>query len=234
MKHWSIRMKMTLFFAAALIVIVLATFLTMRLISASVLRATARKYLLESVNANADEVLYIRSMAQARDTIGGDIFIEYDGGYLEIDDDFLDIINDVHTALYTGDGTLLYGTNPLARQMDGQAFADNAMRRLRVNGIQYEIYERKMTIEGTDALWLRGVMPMTERTAARYHARGIGAVAGTDPACGDRFLSADRQDADTAQEYRKDGGGDLRRYGFETPHCARGTGRRGTPSCGHL
>ena len=152
---------MTLFFAAALIVIVLATFLTMRLISASVLRATARKYLLESVNANADEVLYIRSMAQARDTIGGDIFIEYDGGYLEIDDDFLDIINDVHTALYTGDGTLLYGTNPLARQMDGQAFADNAMRRLRVNGIQYEIYERKMTIEGTDALWLRGVMPMT-------------------------------------------------------------------------
>ncbi|MBQ4416494.1 MAG: HAMP domain-containing protein, partial [Butyrivibrio sp.] len=166
MKHWSIRVKITVMFAASLVVIVLATFLLVQLISASVLSKTAREYLLASVDANSDAVYYTDDPENAErdaESEGSDIRIEYGKGFLIIDKDFLDVINDVYTALYSEDGVLLYGMNPIARQMEGNAFTGMVVRRMRVDGTQYEIYEREITVYGADGLWLRGVMPLTTR-----------------------------------------------------------------------
>ena len=166
MKHWSIRVKFTVMFASSLIVIVLATFLLVQLISASVLSKTAREYLLASVDANSDAVYFTDdpvSTGQNDGTAESDIRIEYGKGFLIIDKDFLDVINDVYTALYSAEGVLLYGMNPIARQMEGSAFTGTVVRRMRVDGTQYEIYERQITVYGADDLWLRGVMPLTTR-----------------------------------------------------------------------
>ena len=166
MKHWSIRVKFTVMFASSLIVIVLATFLLVQLISASVLSKTAREYLLASVDANSDAVYFTddpESTGQNDGTAESDIRIEYGKGFLIIDKDFLDVINDVYTALYSAEGVLLYGMNPIARQMEGSAFTGTVVRRMRVDGTQYEIYERQIAVYGADDLWLRGVMPLTTR-----------------------------------------------------------------------
>ena len=176
MKHWSIRFKITVMFATSLILIVLATFLLVFFISKSVLSKTSRDYLLDSVDANIDAVDYVtnRNDEKNRDKFaGGDIRIAYKSGYLIIDEDFLDVINNVYTALYTEDGVLLYGMNPIARQMEGTAFTGNMMRRMTVDHINYEIYERRIEVEGTEGLWLRGVMTMTTLSEQ------LSAIAGT-------------------------------------------------------
>lgn len=161
MKHLSIRLRITVMFAASLVVIVLMTFLLIRVISASVLSKNAREYLIASVNANSDAVAFVKSRSEDREHAEfaeGDIRISYQGGLLVIDEDFLDVINDVYTALYSGDGTLLYGMNPIARQLGGAVFTGNSVRQMTVENTRYEIYERQIFVDGADDLWLRGVM----------------------------------------------------------------------------
>lgn len=175
----SIRFKITVLFAVSLIVIVLATFLLVRMISESVLSKTSREYLIASVDANVDAVAYVEDEedeAERDEFSGGDIRISYGGGYLIIDEDFLDVINNVYTALYSTDGSLLYGMNPIARRMEGDAFTGTVVRRMTVDKTRYEIYERRISVAGTGDLWLRGVMPMTSQSEQLQAITRISAV----------------------------------------------------------
>ena len=178
MRGRSIRFKITALFAVSLIVIVLATFLLVRIISESVLSKTSREYLRASVDANVGVVAFAadEDKDEGDEFAGGDIRIAYQGGYLIIDEDFLDVINNVYTALYTKDGVLLYGMNPIARNMEGITFTGNVMRRMTVEKTRYEIYERVIHVEGTDDLWLRGVMTMTTQSEQLQAITRIAAV----------------------------------------------------------
>ena len=174
----SIRFRITALFAVSLILIVLATFLLVRLISESVLSRTARDYLLASVDANLDAVAFVTDdeRKDGDEFAGVDVRIAYGDGYLIIDEDFLDVINNVYTALYTKDGVLLYGMNPIARQMEGNAFTGTVVRRMTVEKTRYEIYERSIPVEGTEDLWLRGVMSTTTLEGQLHAITRIAAV----------------------------------------------------------
>ena len=163
MKKKSIRFKLTLWFCAALALVVGLTFAAVRIASSTVLRATIRDYLIGAVEENIDKIGYSAEPGE----VEGDINIPYSGGALHIDSGFMDIMNDVFTALYTDDGTMLYGENPLAKKTSEISFSGTRLWNIKVDGERYDIYDRDLNIKLSDGqeLWIRGIVPETRSTA---------------------------------------------------------------------
>ena len=158
MKNLSIRLKITLWFAVALFVIVAITYVVILTVSNQVIQKTIRDTLLHTVEDNVDEVEFYTDISQVDIANSVDHFIMYNSGYFEVDDDFLDEVNDVYTALYLSDGTLMYGENPLAVALADLEFSDSEIRERTVNGELYYILDRHLTQKGLEDLWLRGVV----------------------------------------------------------------------------
>lgn len=154
----SIRLRITLWFCIAMVIIVAATYYIVLFVSENVIQKTVRDSLIQTVENNVDEVEFFETL-QALDQIGDvDHFLYYNTGYLEIDDDFLNRVNDVCTALYVFDGSLVYGENPIAKETSGISFADSKVQTITVQGTVYYVFDRKLTKDGLQGLWLRGVV----------------------------------------------------------------------------
>ena len=164
MKRLSIRFRITFWFTAALILVVLFTYVAIFFVSDQILQKTIRDNLIEIVEDNVDEVEFYQSIADVNLSDDVDHFIRYGEGYLEIDDDFLDAVNQVYTALYQEDDVLLYGENPISRQVSGVGFADGHVQHIHVDDRKYYIFDRKLTEDGLEELWLRGVVSEEQGT----------------------------------------------------------------------
>ena len=158
MKHLSIRFKITFWFTAALIVVSLFTIFIVLSVSDQIIQKTIRDNLIETVEHNVDEIEFYASLDDLSLSSDVDHFVEYDGGYLEVDDDFLDEVNQVYTALYRADSSLLYGENPISKEVSGLKFIDSQMQNITVDGTVYYIFDRKLTANGLDGLWMRGIV----------------------------------------------------------------------------
>ena len=100
MGRFSIRLKITIWFTAALVVIVLFAYLMIFVVSRQILIKTIQDSLVETVENNVDEIEYFSGMDEIRTDADIDYLIDYRKGYLEIDDDFLSKVNEVYTGLY--------------------------------------------------------------------------------------------------------------------------------------
>lgn len=158
MKSLPIRLKITLWFAAALIMAVAFTFAAVLGVSNQVIQKTIRDNLITTVAHNVDEVEFFPTLADALLTNDVDVFLPFGDGFLEVDDDFLDEVNHVYTALYFQDGTFLYGENPIAAETATLAFADSQVQTLTVSGTAYYIFDLRLTARGLEGLWMRGVV----------------------------------------------------------------------------
>ena len=147
MRCLSIRFKITFWFTAALILVVLFTYVAVFFVSDQILQKTIRDNLIETVEDNVDEVEFYQSIANVDLNADVDHFIEYGDGYLEIDDDFLDAVNQVYTALYHEEGALLYGENPISRDMASIGFVDGHIQHIHVADRKYYIFDRQLTEE---------------------------------------------------------------------------------------
>lgn len=165
MKHWTIRLKITLWFAAALILVVGLTFVVVFAASRQVIQKAIRDNLVETVSRNVVEVEYHAQIDETALEDQTKHFVRYEGGFLELDDAFLDEVNQVYSALYLDDGTLLYGENPIARDTASLAFADNQLQNITVAGVRYYVYDAKPAQEGMEQLWLRGVVSEVQGVA---------------------------------------------------------------------
>ena len=158
MKRSSLQWKLTLWFSAALVLMAVLTFIVVFFVSHSVLQKQLRTELIHTVEDNVDEVEFYRSIAQMNQDGDTDHYIRYGVGYLEIDDDFLDQVNGMTTALYHENGSLLYGENPIAAA-GMLAFEDGVCRTVRVRGETWYIFDRRLEQNTLRDLWLRGAVP---------------------------------------------------------------------------
>lgn len=158
MKGLSIRAKITLWFALAMVILAGLTLGSVWMISDNVVQKNIKDTLVETVSDNVDEVEYYSKREDADPDGDKDIYIQYKDGFLEIDDDYLDHMNGIYTTLYKKDYTLLYGENPIAQATGELAFSDNRLQTLRYEGTTYYIYDRLLKGEGTEELWLRGIV----------------------------------------------------------------------------
>lgn len=166
MRNKSIRFKIMIGFTIMLLITAGLTFLISRFASSVVLRGTIRNYLIGMVEENTNKIAYVEPKEKPEATVGS-MFIEYGDGYLQIDNDFLDKINDVHAALYESDGSMIYGENPLEKHINDTGFAASRIWSIKVNGEQYDIYDRQLNIETPDGstLWIRGILSRTNSVA---------------------------------------------------------------------
>ena len=134
MRNISVRLKITGWFFLILALMVALTFVTILYVSGTVMQKTIRDTLIETVEHNADEFDYMESPVEEGTAQEGDLSIEYGEGYLVVDDDFLDRINEISTALYRGDGTLVYGENPIYMATADMAFKDTHIQKIEVDG----------------------------------------------------------------------------------------------------
>ena len=164
MKKLTIRTKITLWFSAVLVLIAALAVVAVMMISNSVIQKGVQDSLIEMVEENVDEVEFHRNLPYSDWQEGDDLYMEYREGYLEIDDDFLKRMNGIYTLLYNQEGNLLYGENPIARETEGYLFRDAVVQTVRVEGIRYYIYDRALSGDGVENLWLRGLVPETQGT----------------------------------------------------------------------
>ncbi|MCD8011459.1 MAG: HAMP domain-containing histidine kinase [Lachnospiraceae bacterium] len=162
LRDTSIRTKITLWFSAALVLVIILTYFVILSASWQVIRKTIHDNLIETVTHNIDEVEYYTSLDAENQNNEVDYYVSYGDGFLEIDDDFLDEVNEVHTSLCQSDGTLIYGENPIARYTADLSFEDAEIQTVDADGTEYFVYDIYLNGEGLEGLWLRGVVSETQ------------------------------------------------------------------------
>ena len=110
-------------------------------ISSSVLSKTIRDELVLTVESNADEVSFRthETLHDAEHAESGYRYLEYNGGYLEID--------------YAEDGSLVYGENPIAYATAELNYTDGNISSVPYEGVKYFVYDKLLELSyGAEAL----------------------------------------------------------------------------------
>ena len=162
MKNLSIRLKITIWFSAILVLVIGITFTTIFWINRSVMQKNIKDNLIKTVEGNVDEVEFFDSLNKDSIDYDKDIYISYKDGFLEIDDDFLDKVNGIITALYSENGALLYGENRLIKKTSKIHFEDEKLQKISYEGVGYYIFDRKLEGRKLGGLWLRGIVSENE------------------------------------------------------------------------
>ncbi|MCI8371472.1 MAG: HAMP domain-containing histidine kinase [Lachnospiraceae bacterium] len=158
MKGMSIRLKITLWFTLVLLIVVFFTYLVVWSVNSQVIQKTIRDNLIRTVENHVDELEFYTTDGNIDSNQKTEYAIRFQDGYLEVDDDFLEEVNEVYTGLYSEDRTLIYGENPIPKATSEQEFADSLIQKIMADGTLYYIFDRKLTLNGLEGLWLRGIV----------------------------------------------------------------------------
>lgn len=157
MKNLSIRLKITLWFTIILVFTLFCTYFIVFSVNRQMIQKTVRDELIRTVENNVDEVEYYKNISSVAPH-EVDYYMAFRDGYLEIDDDFLGRVNEVYTSLYNENAVLLYGENPISRQTADTEFVDSRIQKLTVHNTLYYVFDRRLTSQGLEGLWLRGIV----------------------------------------------------------------------------
>lgn len=168
MKNLTIQKKIIVWFSLTLLLIVFLMNTMTFAIANIVLDEDVRERLMNTVASNVDEIEYYNRLDAGMEREQGDQFLKYNDGWLEIDDDFCDFFEGICTALYDEDGNLLYGESPIKISRSNN-MAYTTMGKITYKGEKYYVYDRKLTGENLEGLWLRGVVSKNERINILYN-----------------------------------------------------------------
>ena len=129
------------------------------IISASsiVLKETLKSTLVETVENNSNEIEYYYILSEENKNSYSQ-YISYKGGYIEINDIFLDEISGIISGIYEKNGNLIYGENPLGEKLLKKGFSNGIVQTLEIDNEKYYIFDRKLDHLGIKDVWLRGVV----------------------------------------------------------------------------
>ena len=159
-------MKIMIWFTAAMIIMVVGTSAVNFFISRQVLDQSIQERLVDTVSSNAQEIEYRSSVSGEREA--QDFFLSYNGGVLEIDDDFLNYSEGIYTALIDSDNNLLYGELPVRLDSD-EAFSYTAVGTIKADGEKFYVYEKQLSGNNLEGLWLRGFVSERESANVLYN-----------------------------------------------------------------
>lgn len=170
-RNMSIRLRISLWFSLALIVLVGLTYLIISLVAKNILIKNLQDNLAETALHNIRGLEYI-----SPDTYmdPNKSYLFYNRGYIEVDEDFLDIANGVYSSLYTDDHEMIYGEDPIAKQSFVIDFSKDQVKIMNVDGIKYYIYDIDLGDGDYQGLWLRAIVAETHGLA---YIEDIGKVA---------------------------------------------------------
>ncbi len=155
-KNKTIKGQITFWFSSFFLVLLAILIAFIIVVSEVSLRTNTKDRLAEIVNNDTLELEYLESEYEF-DNDEGDHFVEFKGGYLEIDDDFVHLSNGISISLYDGN-ELIYGQNPIENETQDIAFADQETRTIKVGQEKYYLFDAKVEGENLSGLWVRGVI----------------------------------------------------------------------------
>lgn len=158
LKNMTIRNKITLWFSLSLILLVLVTYFIVSYVSKNVMIKNLQDNLVETVLHNMRGLEFIDSEDNLQI---GQTSLAYNDGFIVIDEDFLDIVNGVYTALYNQDNKMIYGEDPIAKQSFVVDFTNDQIKELSIDGTKHYIYDIDVSETGYEGLWMRGIVPET-------------------------------------------------------------------------
>lgn len=141
-----------------LIFLVTLSYVLVISVSNSVLLKNLRSDLIMTVEDNFDEIEYYDSLNGVIDDNDNDHYFAYKNGYVEIDDDFISVMNGIYTVIYDENKKPIYGTDPTGGKTDVEAFSDKSLKTVRVDGKRYYIYDRRLSNKGVENMWIRGIV----------------------------------------------------------------------------
>lgn len=156
MKLRTIKAKITFWFSVLFLILVIGVMIFSYFVGHSTVQKNTKQKLRSLVEANIEELEYMYPGEDLGDD-EGDYFIEWRGGFLEIDDDFRKNYNGVSIALYDGND-FLYGEDPIGAAPSAYPFDDSGIRSVKYGGDVYYLYDTEVHGERLDGLWLRGVI----------------------------------------------------------------------------
>lgn len=156
MKHLSIKMKITVLVSLLAIVMTTIAAGSVLFFSNSVTQSALRRTLIQTVERNINEVQIYREQTELKLDDEFDVSFEYQGFYIEVDDDFMREVDGVTTSLYDN-SSVLYGVGVI----DAARFprVEKGIRTLQADGTRYFVYDKALHGENTEGLWMRGIVP---------------------------------------------------------------------------
>jgi len=157
MNRLSIKIKVTLWYVAFMLIIVLLVLTFILSISDNLLRSSSQSQLKSIVEKSLEE-------------------IEFDDGALEIDDDLDFFQNGAYLSVYDKNGSLVYGRTP--SDFTGNiAFSSGEMQTVGDGDQQWYVYDLLMPIEGYGDIWVRGVTSPTDSEGSIQTMKGLAIIA---------------------------------------------------------
>ncbi len=152
----TIKRKITLWFSVLLLIIVSVVMLLLLTVSRQVLHQDIKGKLKALVEANQEELEYLNPEDE-QDWEEGDHFVRYQGGYLEIDDDFCDYQDGISIGLYQEE-ELIYGENPAGILAGDCGFLPHEVQTVEKDGEKYYVYDVHVNRADMEGLWIRGIV----------------------------------------------------------------------------
>ena len=153
----SIRLKITVWFSLIILFISFFTFFAVFYINRNVMQKTVKDTLIEMIEDNYDEVEYKKKEAFF-DREKEDKYLDYPGGYIEVDDDFIEKMNGIGAGIYDTSADLLFGSCPNYNILPKVPFQDGKVQSFKDEGIVWYVYDKSLASRGLDGLWLRGAV----------------------------------------------------------------------------
>lgn len=139
MKKMSIKLKITLWFTSAMIMLALVFFTFIATITDSTISSESKGSLVSFVDNNAKEV-------------------DDDDGIIEIDDDFVSFKNGMYSLVFSESGEKISGYAPYA-VAETTPFENMNVREVEADGESYLIYDRLIAFNGHHGgVWVRGIV----------------------------------------------------------------------------
>ena len=138
MRKLTIKLKITLWFTAFMILLCAAVFVFIAFVSDSTATRDVRNNLTSLVDRNTRE-------------------IDYDDGGLEIEDDFIAFQNGISCILFYEDGRKISGNAPYD-VLEEEPFEDGRIRPVKIGDDTYLVYDRLIIMKRHDDVWVRGVV----------------------------------------------------------------------------
>jgi len=138
MKRLSIQLRVTLWFAAGMLLLAAVAMTAVLPISETVRKGAARQRLFDLVEHNAGKV-------------------EFEFGVLDIDEDFIEYSDGVYLTAYAEDRALLAGALPPGLVLVAP-FQNGELREITWENNRYYYYDRLVAHEGLPNIWVRGLV----------------------------------------------------------------------------
>ena len=157
MRNLTIRAKITLWFIVILAVILGLSYTVFFFSSQSGTRQLTQIDLRETVENDMDEVSFYPPGEEPQQ-IEGKEYVEYKGGWLEFEDDYLKLSDGVGVGLFNEKMTMIFGDDLIPGESDRVPMEEGQVQTVRSGPDVFYVYDKKLDLEGAGELWLRGAV----------------------------------------------------------------------------